>query len=144
MSNFALDHRIRSNAEVRLLNVMAHRSGRKRLRGKPRSRFSFIINAKNDELGPHNADYVPREAYNQTKYNMDMKKAPSIFSPISPSDTYMIYDQFHLKRKDHFSEKVRGWDSALSRYNFHKTFHPECCLGLCTVEYYDHLMNMYS
>lgn len=75
---------------------------------------------------------------------MDMKKAPSILSPISPSDTYMIYDQFHLKRKDHFSEKVRGWDSALSRYNFHKTFHPECCLGLCTVEYYDHLMNMYS
>lgn len=73
-----------------------------------------------------------------------MKKAISIFNPVSPSDTYMIYDQFHSKRKDHFKEKVRGWDSALSRYNFHKTFHPECCLGLCTIEYYNHLMESLS
>lgn len=73
-----------------------------------------------------------------------MKKTFSIFDPISPSDTYMIYDQFHLKQKDHFHEKIHGWDSALSRYNFHKTFHPEMILGLCTVEYYNHIISSYD
>lgn len=66
MSNFALDHRIGSNAEVRLLNVMAHRSGRGGYVENLVVAFLFIINAKNDEFDPHNADYGPREAYNQT------------------------------------------------------------------------------
>lgn len=65
VSTFALDHRIGSNAEVRLLNVMAHRSGRSGYVENLVAVFLFIINDKNDELGPHNADYVPREAENQ-------------------------------------------------------------------------------
>lgn len=63
----------------------------------------------------------------------------NIFDPISPSDTYVIYDQFHWVEKNHFEEKVKGWEAALSRYNFHKTFNPNCVMGLCTVEYYNHL-----
>lgn len=74
VSTFALDHRIGSNAEVRLLNVMAQRSGRSGYVVNLVVAFLFIINAKNDELGRHNDDYVTREANNQTKYNMDMKK----------------------------------------------------------------------
>lgn len=74
MSTFAIDHRIGSNAEVRLLNVMAKRSGKCGYVENLVAVFLFIINAKNDALGPHNDDYVPREAYNQTKYNMDMKR----------------------------------------------------------------------
>lgn len=74
VSNFALDLRITGSAEVRPANVKAHRSGRS---GHVRILvvvFLFIINAKNEELGIHNDDYVPREAYNQTKYNMDKKE----------------------------------------------------------------------
>lgn len=67
-----------------------------------------------------------------------------VFSPRSPSGTYVIYDQFHFGNKDHFHETVRGWDSALSRYKFHKLFNPQCVMGLCTVEYYNHLLGTYS
>ena len=55
------------------------------------------------------------------------------------SQKYVIYDQFHWGRKDHFEEVVKGWDAALARYNFHKIFNPQCTLGLVTIEYYNHL-----
>lgn len=66
MFTFAIDHRIAGSAEVRPVNVMAQRSGRSGYVENLVAVFLFIINDKNDELGPHNADYVPREAYNQT------------------------------------------------------------------------------
>lgn len=66
MSNFALDHRIAGSAEVRPVNVMAQRSGKSGYVENLVAVFLFIINAKNDELDPHNDDYVPREAYNKT------------------------------------------------------------------------------
>lgn len=72
------------------------------------------------------------------------KKTRSIYDPVSPSDTYVIYDQFHINTPSHFHETVKGWESALARYQFHKVFHPECVLGLCTLEYYNHKMESYS
>lgn len=66
----------------------------------------------------------------------------NIWNPVSPSDTYVIYDQFHWNSKNHFSERVKGYSQALSRYRFHKVFHPECVLGLTTVEYYNHLVDV--
>lgn len=62
-----------------------------------------------------------------------------VFNPVSPSSTYVIYDQFHWKNNSHFEEKVKGWEAALSRYNFHKILNPQCTLGLCTLEYYNYL-----
>ena len=53
---------------------MAQRSGKSGNVENLVAVFLFIINAKNDALTPHNDDYVPREAYNQTKYSMDTKK----------------------------------------------------------------------
>lgn len=64
----------------------------------------------------------------------------NVWNPVSPTDNYVIYDQFHWRNKNHFVEKVKGWSQALSRYNFHKVFHPECVLGLVTLEYYNHLV----
>ncbi len=58
------------------------------------------------------------------------------FLDMSPSDHYMIYDEFHWKTPTHFQEEVVGRDQALARYNFHKVFHPECVLALSTIEDY--------
>lgn len=55
----------------------------------------------------------------------------------SPSDHYMIYDEFHWFTPNHFQEEVIGRDQALARYNFHKVFHPECVLALSTIEAYN-------
>lgn len=65
--------------------------------------------------------------------------AHNIYSDISPTDTYVIYDQFHFGCPDHLEERVKGWDNALSRYCFTKTFNSNLSLGLSTAEYYDHL-----
>lgn len=62
----------------------------------------------------------------------------SIYSPISASDTYCIYDQFHFGNKDHLEIPVKGHDAALERYQFYKTLYPGYCLGLCTIEYFNH------
>ena len=54
----------------------------------------------------------------------------------SPTDSYMIYDQFHWLSPNHFQEEVKGRDQALIRYTFHKVFHPECNLAVSTIEAY--------
>lgn len=59
----------------------------------------------------------------------------------SPTDRYMIYDQFHWLRPDHFQEEVKGRDQALARYHFHKVFHPECVLALSTIESYNRIVH---
>ena len=69
----------------------------------------------------------------------------SIFNPVSPSNTYVVYDQFHdFNSKDHLEEAVRGWNQAVERYAFYKTMHPGYSLGLCTVEYFNHLKQSYK
>lgn len=68
----------------------------------------------------------------------------SIYDPVSPSDTYMIYDQFHFGRKDHLAVAVKGWKGALEQYRFYKEFNPQGVIGLCTFEYYQHLIQSYK
>lgn len=72
-----------------------------------------------------------------------MTKSVSIYSPVSPSDTYCIYDQFHFGAKNHFAAEVKGKEQAVSAYAFYKVFYPGYSLGLSTKEYYDHKINSY-
>lgn len=67
--------------------------------------------------------------------------ATSIYNPVSPSDTYCVYDQFHFGNKDHIEVPVKGKDNAVSTYAFYKAAYPNHSLGLCTIEYYKHLTN---
>ena len=115
MSTFALDHRIGSNAEVRLLNVMAQRSGKSGYVENLVAVFLFIINAKNDALGPHNDDYVPREANNQTTNNMDKKeKLPKDFADF----TYNTYAKIAAAFIENMPTcRIRyGYDVVENRY----------------------------
>lgn len=65
--------------------------------------------------------------------------ATSIYNPVSPSDTYCIYDQFHFGCKNHLEVPVKGHDEAVKTYAFYKATYPGQVLGLCTIEYYKHL-----
>jgi len=75
---------------------------------------------------------------------MRTKKVFNIFSPVSPTDTYMIYDQYHIGWKNHLHVPVKGKEAALERYNSYKVLYPGFSLGLCTIEYYNHLMQSYK
>lgn len=61
------------------------------------------------------------------------------YLPKSPSDTYVVYDQFHLLSPDHLEIPVKGRAAALDMYQFQKTANPDKSLGLCTVEKYKKL-----
>jgi hypothetical protein len=65
----------------------------------------------------------------------------NIYNPVSPTDTYCIYDQFHFGNKDHLEVPVKGHQQAIDAYAFYKTSYPGYSLGLCTIEYYKHLTN---
>lgn len=65
--------------------------------------------------------------------------ASSIFNPVSPTDTYCVYDQFHFKAKEHLEVPVKGYQQAIDAYAFYKAAYPGQSLGLCTIEYYNHL-----
>ena len=62
-----------------------------------------------------------------------------IYSLVSPSDTYIVYDQFHFGDADHLEVPVKGHDNAIATYCFYKTVYPTYSLGLCTIEYYNTL-----
>ncbi len=68
------------------------------------------------------------------------KQDPSVYNPVSPTDTYVIYDQFHWLRDDHLEVEVKGHDNALNRYLWLRQCYPNESLGLATAEYYKHLM----
>lgn len=69
----------------------------------------------------------------------------SIYNPVSASDTYVIYDQFHdFYGKDHLEVPVHGHQQAVEQYAFYKAMHPGYSLGLCTIEYYNHLKQSYA
>ena len=69
----------------------------------------------------------------------------SIYSPVSPSNTYVIYDQYgDFFSKSHLEVPVRGWEQAVEQYRFYKEFNPQTVLGLCTKEYYDNKKNSYQ
>ena len=65
--------------------------------------------------------------------------ATSIYNPVSPSDTYCVYDQFHMGCKSHIEVPVKGRQEAIKTYAFYKAAYPNRALGLCTIEYYKHL-----
>jgi len=47
----------------------------------------------------------------------------SIYSPISPTDTYVIYGQFgDFFGKNHLEVSVKGWEPAVEQYRFYKEF----------------------
>jgi hypothetical protein len=69
----------------------------------------------------------------------------NVFEPRSASNRYVIYDQFHWAREDHFVETVVGWKAALERYRWWKEMKGDSVvLGLATKEYFDHLMDSYK
>lgn len=69
----------------------------------------------------------------------------SIYSPVSPSNTYVIYDQFgDFFSKSHLEVSVRGWEQAVEQYRFYKEFNPERSIGLSTKEYYDNKKKSYQ
>lgn len=68
----------------------------------------------------------------------------NIYDPVSPSNTYVIYDQFHFGNKDHLEIHVKRWEQAVDQYRFYKAFNPQTVLGLCTLEYYKHLIQSYN
>lgn len=68
-----------------------------------------------------------------------------IYSPISPTDTYVIYDQFgDFFGKNHLEVSVKGWESAVEQYRFYKEFSPNRSIGLTTLEYYKSLKESYQ
>lgn len=71
-----------------------------------------------------------------------MKK--QVYNPVSPSDTYCIYDQFHFGCKDHLEVPVKGRDEAITTYAFYKASYPALSIGLAPIEYYKHLKNTYN
>ena len=51
------------------------------------------------------------------------------------NETYVIYDEFHWRHRDHLEIPVRGWDEALAVYKFQKSIRKEGeVLGLTTKE----------
>lgn len=66
------------------------------------------------------------------------------YDPKSPTDTYVVYDQFHFKDADHLEVPVKGRKFALDTYKFLKTSFPDKILGLTTVEYYRKLKKSFS
>lgn len=69
----------------------------------------------------------------------------SIYDPVSASDTYVIYDQFgDFFAKNHLEVPVKGHEQAVEQYRFYKEFSPNRILGLCTIEYYNHLKESYK
>ena len=69
----------------------------------------------------------------------------SIYDPVSPSNSYVIYDQYgDFFIKSHLEVPVRGWDAAVELYRFYKEFSPQRSIGLCTAEYYDNLKKSYQ
>ena len=51
------------------------------------------------------------------------------------NETYVIYDQFHWRHREHLEIAVKGWDEALAVYNFQKSIRKEGeVLGLTTKE----------
>ena len=69
----------------------------------------------------------------------------SIYSPVSPSNTYVIYDEYgDFFNKSHLEVPVKGWDQAVEQYRFYKSFNPQTVLGLCTKEYYDNKKKSYQ
>lgn len=70
--------------------------------------------------------------------------ATNCYNPISPSDTYCIYDQFHFGNKDHLEVPVKGRDEVIATYAFYKASYPALSLGLATIEYYKHLKDTYK
>ena len=69
----------------------------------------------------------------------------SIYDPVSPSDTYVIYDQYgDFFSKSHLEVPVRGHEQAVEQYRFYKEFSPQRSIGLCTIEYYNNLKKSYE
>lgn len=69
----------------------------------------------------------------------------SIYNPISPSNTYVIYDQFgDFFDNSHLEVSVKGWEQAVEQYRFYKEFSPGRSLGLTTIEYYKQIKESYS
>lgn len=64
--------------------------------------------------------------------------------PKSPSDTYVIYDQFHFRDQDHVEIPAKGWEYALAVYRFQRTMHPGMSLGLTSIEKYKRLKSQYK
>ena len=68
----------------------------------------------------------------------------SIYDPVSPTDTYVIYDQFgDFFDKNHLEVPVRGWEQAVEQYRFYKEFSPNHSIGLTTIEFYNHKKESY-
>lgn len=64
----------------------------------------------------------------------------SVYNPLSPTDTYVIYDQFHWLHDDHLSVSVKGHVNALIFYAWYKECYPTKSLGIASAEYYNHLL----
>lgn len=41
------------------------------------------------------------------------------------NETYVIYDEFHWRHRDHLEIAVKGWDEALAVYHFQKSIRKE-------------------
>ena len=69
----------------------------------------------------------------------------SIYDPVSPSDTYVIYDQYHdFYGKDHLEVPVKGRQQAVEQYAFYKAMYHGYTLALSTIEYFNHLKQSYK
>lgn len=73
-----------------------------------------------------------------------MSKKHNIYSTKSPSDIYVIYDQFHWGYKNRLVDKVKGWEEALKWYRFYKEAYKGQSLALTTLEYYEHMIKSYN
>lgn len=64
--------------------------------------------------------------------------------PPSPSDTYVVYDQFHFGSTDHLEIPVKGRSCALDMYRFQCLANPDKTLALTTLENYKSKVCCYS
>ena len=68
----------------------------------------------------------------------------SIYDCVSPTDTYVIYDQFgDFFDKNHLEVPVHGLEQAVEQYRFYKEFSPNRSIGLTTIELYNHKKESY-
>lgn len=65
---------------------------------------------------------------------------PSVYNPVSPTDTYVIYDQFHWLRDNHLAVSMKGHANTLILYAWYKECFPTESIALASVEYYNQLL----
>lgn len=74
----------------------------------------------------------------------EMMRQTNVWDEKSPSDTYVIYDQFHRGHKDRLVIPIKGYQEALSTYRWYREVYRDLSLGFVTIELYNYREESYK